>query len=173
MFVEYALEQAGVGSGNKVKKIVLCLFEVLKLRKHRLFEKVLFTVLSRDARATKLVVRFNAIDSDFKTMRGVVGVQPSLSGSMDILESTKTIIKRFATKNCMGKKGTKFIPGLHKDFTHSVRLTSVDIASNELPMLLTHLRSSLTSGKQFQKLRQEKMNGRLVSLNLSSKASRS
>ena len=64
---------------------------------------MLFTVLSRDARATQLVVRFNAIDSDFKTMR-VVGVQASLSGSMDILESTKAILEDSPPKTAWGRK---------------------------------------------------------------------
>ena len=103
----------------EVKKIVICLFDVLRRRKQRFFAKVLFTMLSRDETATKLVVRFNAIDSDFKTMRGVVGVQPSLPGSIDFLESTKAILKLFAIKKYMVEERNQIKPRATQQAFHA------------------------------------------------------
>ena len=75
----------GVGDRKKSGKWCYVCLKLSTRLKQIFFKTALSTIRSRDARATKLVARFNAIDSDFKTMRRVVGVQPNLLGSMDIL----------------------------------------------------------------------------------------
>jgi len=94
-----SIRRVGPGSwSDKTQLIIWVLHEALLQKEQKALSKASTISLARDARRSRLMVRFGSCSSDFKTQVGILGVE---KGGGDragqITESTRKILQRFCT----------------------------------------------------------------------------
>ena len=123
---------AGVGGGRKVRTIAHCLSEACKVPQQEFLENACSIALLRDARRSRLDIRFVAVDRRYNTMHGFVGrFRQRRGGAMNVAAATLKIITNF----CVSKAGTsraKLNRRLRIHIAERVHMITTDAAADEV-----------------------------------------
>ncbi len=121
-----------VGGRGKVKRMLLCLAEGCKRQDQRFFKDVQSVALARDARKSRLAIRFVAVNSKLQTRSGLLGLAPDFgTGSAAITRATANLLREFSTKY-VGTASANLISGLHTAVRNNVHMITVDAATDEV-----------------------------------------
>ena len=84
----------GVGAGDKVRDMIYCLGESSLRIDQKFFKRVQSISILRDARKTRLCVRFNAVTANSETRRGILGQHTGLLFSLLLALLVDTILSK-------------------------------------------------------------------------------
>ena len=116
----------GIGSGNKVRRMIFCLGEACKRLDQQWMQHAQSVSLSRDGRKNTLFVRYVAVDKWLRIRRGHLGMSRLVEANAKCLTlATSAVITRFATQ-CIGKPCERYIHSLRTVIRKRTHVFSVE-----------------------------------------------
>ncbi len=126
---------APLGS-TKNQKLVWCVCEAIKAEDQERLKSACGIALMRDERASRLSVRYKAVDADLKATTGTLGQERGFgTGSTNITAATQRIFTRMCTRFANARYSRVLpipLPKLLWHLRHTVMCLTVDSASDEV-----------------------------------------